>query len=135
MNSTEKQIDEALKKLAQDPVLAAQFDEMRSRDYPNASRRKACELGLKAITARNESALATQRAKAMKHLATAAVSTFKKVVATITPRIDKRQGDLPLAQWSFGHLASAAQAGDQLAVAEIKRRGFEINGTTFTKKA
>jgi hypothetical protein len=71
----------------------------------------------------------------MKHLATAAVSTFKKVVATITPRIDKRVGDLPLSDWNTQHVMQAAEKGEPQAIAEIKKRGYEITGSTFTKKA
>lgn len=137
MTKTEKQIEAALKKLEDDPKLAAEFDQMRSREYPNASRREACELGLKAITARNESALAQQRAAAMKHLSTVAVATFKKAVAAVSPKrpADKRQAQLPLSDWHTQHVMQAAEKGDQLAVAEIQRRGYEINGTTFSKKA
>ena len=133
MKSNEKQIDEAMKRLAADPQLAAEFDQMRSRDYPNASRRKACELGLAALVAHRRATCATSTARTLRSVATKAASTFKKAVAAVT-RPDRRQGDLPLDQWAFGHLATAAQAGDQLAVAEINRRGFEINANqTFRK--
>jgi hypothetical protein len=134
MNSTEK-INAAMAKMDADPELAKAFDAARRIDFPQAkTRREAAALGLVALEARRRSTAATSTAKTLKTVATAAASTFKKALAAVT-RPDRRQGDLPLAQWSFGHLASAAQAGDQLAVAEIKRRGFEINGSTFTKKA
>ena len=136
MNSTEKQIDAALRRLDSDPALAADFDNLRRTEYPGKTRREAAALGLAALEAKRDSALATQRAKAMKHLATAAVNTFKKAVATITKRPDKRQGDLPLDQWHTQHVMQAAEKGDQLAVAEIQRRGYEINAnSTFSKKA
>ena len=136
MNSTEKQIDAALRRLDSDPALAADFDNLRRTEYPGKTRREAAALGLAALEAKRDSALATQRAKAMKHLATAAVTTFKKAVATITKRPDKRQGDLPLDQWHTQHVMQAAEKGDQLAIAEIQRRGYEINAnSTFSKKA
>ena len=81
MNSTEKQIDQAMKRLDSDPALAADFDNLRRTEYPGKSRREACELGLKAITAKNEATLAAVRAKALKYSAAAAVTTFKKAVA------------------------------------------------------
>jgi hypothetical protein len=106
---------------------------MRSRDFPNATRREACELGLKALSAKRDSTLAIQRAKAMKNLAVVAVATFKKAVAVVT-RPDKRQGDLPHGQWAFGHLATAAQAGDKLALNELTARGYsQTSNNTFSK--
>lgn len=48
---------------------------------------------------------------------------------------DKRQGALPLNQWAFGHLATAALASDKLATAELSARGYELNSTnTFSKR-
>ena len=139
MNSTEKQLDQAMKRLDSDPALAADFDNLRRTEYPGKTRREAAALGLIALEAKRDSALAAQRAKAMKYAAAAAVTTFKKAVkavATITKRPDKRQGDLPLDQWHTQHVMQAAEKGDQLAVAEIQRRGYEINSNqTFTKKA
>ena len=138
MNSTEKQIDQAMKRLDADAALAADFDNLRRTEYPGKTRREAAALGLAALEAKRDSALATQRAKAMKHAATAAVTTFKKAVAavaTITKRPDKRVGALPMDQWSFGHLASAAQAGDKLAVAELTARGYsQTSNNTFSKR-
>lgn len=137
MNSTEKQLDEAMKRLDSDPALAADFDKLRRTEYPGKTRREAAALGLIALEAKRESALATQRAKALKYSAAAAVNTFKKAVkavATITKRADKRQGDLPLDQWAFGHLAAAAQAGDKLAIAELTARGYsQTSNNTFSK--
>ena len=136
MNSTEKQIDQAMKRLDSDPALAADFDNLRRTEYPGKTRREAAVLGLAALEAKRDSALANVRAKALKYAATAAVATFKKAVATITKRPDKRQGDLPLDQWHTQHVMQAAEKGDQLAVAEIQRRGYEINAnSTFSKKA
>ena len=58
----------------------------------------------------------------------------KPSTAGKTGSTDKRQGALPLAQWAFGHLASAAQAGDQLAVAELAARGYsQTSNNTFSK--
>jgi hypothetical protein len=139
MNSNEK-INAAMAKMDADPELAKAFDAARRIDFPQAkTRRDAAALGLIALEAKRDAALASVRAKAMKYTANVAAKTFKKAVAavaTITkPRAEKRVGSLPLDQWAFGHLASAAQAGDQLAVAEINRRGFEINANqTFRKK-
>ena len=135
MKSNEKQIDEAMKRLDADPKLGAEFDAMRSRDYPNASRRKACELGLAALEAHRRATCATTTAKTLRTVATKAATTFQKAVSAIKPRTDKRQGDLPLDQWHVQHVMQAAEKGDQLAVAEIKKRGYEITGSTFTKKA
>ena len=123
-------------RLDSDPALAADFDNLRRTEWPGKTRREAAALGLAALEAKRNSALAAQRAKAMKHAATAAVTTFKKAVAKITTRADKRQGDLPLSDWHTQHVMQAAEKGDQLAVAEIQRRGYEINSNqTFTKKA
>ncbi len=134
MKSNEKQIDEAMRRLDADPHLAAEFDQMRSRDYPNASRRKACELGLAALEAHRRATCATTTAKTLRTVATKAASTFKKAVAAITPT-DKRQGDLPLDQWAFGHLASAAEAGDPKAIAELTARGYsQTSNNTFSKR-
>jgi hypothetical protein len=138
MNSTTKQIDAALRRLDADPVLAAEFENLRRTEWPGRTRREAAAAGLAAIQARNEAALATQRATAMKHLATTAVTSFKKAVAAITPKrpADKRVGDLPLDQWHVHHVMQAAEKGDPVAIAEIQRRGYEINNNnTFTKKA
>ena len=136
MTKTE-QLDAAMRHLDADPALAADFDNLRRKEYPGKTRREAAALGLIALEAKRDSALAAQRAKAMKYAATAAVNTFKKAVkavATITKRPDKRQGDLPLAQWAFGHLATAAQAGDQQAVAELTARGYsQTSNNTFSK--
>ena len=49
-------------------------------------------------------------------------------------RADKRVGASPMDQWAFGHLASAAQAGDKLALAELSARGFsQTSNNTFSK--
>lgn len=129
----QKQIDEAMKRLDADPQLAADFDEMRRKEYRGKTRREAAALGLVALEARRRSTAATSTAKTLRSVASTAASTFKSALAAVT-RPDKRQGDLPLAQWSFGHLASAAQAGDQLAVAELAARGYtQTSNNTFSK--
>jgi len=71
----------------------------------------------------------------MAHTAKTATAVFKKAVATITPkRTDKRVGPLPLNQWAFGHLATAAQAGDKLAINELTARGYtQTSSNTFSK--
>ena len=137
MNSTEKQIDAALRRLDSDPALAAEFDSMRKHDYPGKTRREAAALGLAALEAKRDSALATQRAKAMKHLSTVAVATFKKAVAAVSPKrpVDKRQAPLQISDWHTQHVMQAAEKGDPVAIAEIQRSGYKINGTTFSKKA
>ena len=57
-----------------------------------------------------------------------------KPVSAAKGRKDKRQGDLPAAQWAFGHLATAAQAGDKLAIAELSARGYFLtSNNTFSK--
>ena len=138
MNSTQK-VDAAMQKLQDDPQLARDFDVTRKIDFPQATtRREACELGLKAIEAKQLAALAAIRAKAMKYSAATAVKTFKKAVAAvaaITKRpTDKRVGALPFDQWSFGHLAAAAQAGDKLAMTELAARGYsQTSSNTFSK--
>ena len=136
----QQQIDAAMRRLDSDPALAADFDNLRRTEYPGKTRREAAALGLAALEAKRDSALATQRAKAMKHAATAAVTTFKRAVAavaTITKRpVDKRQAPLQISDWHTQHVMQAAEKGDQLAVAEIQRRGYEINAnSTFSKKA
>ena len=139
MNSTTKQIDAALRRLDSDPVLAAEFENLRRAEWPGKTRREAAALGLAAIQARNEAALAAQRALAMKNTANIAARTFKKAVAAVAsitkPRADKRQAPLQISDWHTQHVMQAAEKGDQVAIAEIQRRGFEITGTTFTKKA
>ena len=133
MNSNEKQIDEAMRRLDADPKLAAEFDQMRSRDYPNASRRKACELGLAALVAHRRATAATTTAKTLRTVARKAHSTFKSALAAVT-RPDRRQGDLPLDKWHVQHVMQAAEKGDPQAIAEINRRGYEINANqTFRK--
>ena len=138
MNSTTKQIDAAMKRLDSDPALAADFDNLRRTEYPGKTRREAAALGLAAIQARHEAALAAQRALAMKNTANIAARTFKKAVAavtSITKRSDKRQPPLQISDWHTQHVMQAAEKGDQVAIAEIQRRGYEITGTTFSKKA
>ena len=139
MNSTTKQIDQALRRLDADPALAAEFENLRRAEWPGKTRREAAALGLAAIQARNEAALAAQRALAMKNTANIAARTFKKAVAAVAsitkPRADKRQAPLQISDWHTQHVMQAAEKGDQLAVAEIQRRGYEITGTSFTKKA
>ena len=137
MNST-KQIDAAMKRLEDDPQLARDFDELRRTEYPGKTRREAAALGLAALEARRDAALASVRAKAMKYTANVAAKTFKKAVAAVAaitkPRADKRQGALPMDQWSFGHLATAAQAGDKAAQAELAARGYsQTSNNTYSK--
>ena len=134
MKSNEKQIDEAMRRLDNDPQLAADFDEMRRTEYRGKTRREAAALGLIALEAKRRSTAATTTAKTLRSVATKAASTFKSALAAVT-RPDRRQGDLPLDQWAFGHLASAAQAGDQLAVAELTARGYsQTSNNTFSKR-
>ena len=138
MNSTTKQIDAAMKRLEDDPQLAREFDTLRRTEYPGKTRREAAALGLAALEARRDAALASVRAKAMKYTANVAAKTFKKAVAavaTITKRSDKRQPPLQISDWHTQHVMQAAEKGDPVAIAEIQRRGYEITGTTFSKKA
>jgi hypothetical protein len=134
-----QQIDAAMQKLQDDPLLAKQFDESRKIDFPQAvTRREACEAGLKAIEAKQLAQLAKVRALAMKNNASLAARTFKKAVAavaTITkPRADKRQGALPYDRWAFGHLATAATAGDKAAQVELAARGYtQTSPNTYSK--
>jgi hypothetical protein len=138
MNSTQK-VDAAMKLLENDKQLAADFDRSRKIDFPTATtRRQACELGLKAIEAKQLAALAAIRAKAMKYSAATAVKTFKKAVAVVAPitkrPTDKRVGALPYDQWAFGHLTAAAEAGDKLAVAELTAQGYsQTSNNTYSK--
>ena len=129
MNSTTKQIDAALRRLDADPALAAEFENLRRAEWPGKTRREAAALGLAAITARNESALATQRALAMKNTANIAARTFKKAVAAVAaitkPRADKRQAQLQISDWHTQHVMQAAEKGDQLAVA----KAFDIGAS------
>jgi hypothetical protein len=135
MNSTTKQIDAALRRLDADPALAAEFENLRRAEWPGKTRREAAALGLIALEAKRDAALASVRAKAMKHLSTVAVATFRKAVSAVTKRPDKRQAPLQISDWHTQHVMQAAEKGDQVAIAEIQRRGFEITGTTFSKKA
>lgn len=135
MNSTEKQIDAAMRRLDSDPALAADFDSMRKRDYPGKTRREAAALGLAALEAKRKATCATSKAKTLHNVAKKAATAFKAAVAAI-PRqlVDKRVGKLPMCQWAFGHLAAAAQAGDQLALAELSARGYcQTSNNTFSK--
>ncbi len=132
------QINHALKLMDNDPQLAADFDKVRSSQFPNKTRREAAELALIALEAKQHAALAAERSKALKHLATTAVSKLKSFVTMGRP--DKRQGDLPLDQWHVQHVMQAAERGDTAAIAELQRRGYELksntnsNKTTFTKR-
>ena len=83
MNSTTKQIDAALRRLDSDPVLAADFDNLRRTEWPGKTRREAAALGLAALEAKQLAHLAQVRATAMKHLSTVAAKTFKKAVAAV----------------------------------------------------
>lgn len=136
MNSTEKQINQAMKLLDSDPALAVEFDSMRKRYYPGKTRREAAALGLVAIEAKRKSTSATSTAKTLRTVARAAASTFKAAVAAIPRQLqDKRQGALALNKWAFGHLATAALSGDKLATAELSARGYELNShNTFSKR-
>jgi hypothetical protein len=140
MNKTDQQIDAAMKRLDSDPALAADFDNLRRTEYPGKTRREAAALGLAALEARRDAALASVRAKAMKYTANVAAKTFKKAVAAVAaitkPRADKRQAPLQISDWHTQHVMQAAEKGDPVAIAEIQRRGYEINtNNTFTKKA
>ena len=139
MNSTTKQIDAALRRLDSDPVLAAEFENLRRTEWPGKTRREAAALGLAALEARRDASLASVRAKAMKYTANIAAKTFRQAVAAVSsitkPRADKRQAPLQISDWHTQHVMQAAEKGDQVAIAEIQRRGFEITGTTFSKKA
>jgi hypothetical protein len=139
MNKTDQQIEAAMKRLDSDPALAREFDSLRRTEYPGKTRREAAALGLAALEARRDAALASVRAKAMKYTANVAAKTFKKAVAAVAaitkPRADKRQAPLQISDWHTQHVMQAAEKGDQVAIAEIHRRGFEITGTTFSKKA
>lgn len=133
--NTEK-LDAAMRRLDSDPALAAEFDSMRKRDYPGKTRREAAALGLIALEAKRRATCATSTAKTLRTVAKVASATFKAAVAAI-PRqlLDKRQPPLPLASWAFGHLATAALAGDKLATAELSARGYELtSNNTFSKR-
>ena len=134
MKSNEKQIDEAMRRLDADPQLAADFDEMRRTEYRGKTRREAAALGLIALEAKRRSTAATSTARTLRTVASKAATAFQKAVSAIKPRTDKRQGDLPLDQWAFGHLASAAEAGDPKAIAELTARGYsQTSNNTFSK--
>ena len=134
MNSNEK-INAAMAKMDADPQLAKAFDEARRIDFPQAkTRREAAALGLIALEAKRRSTAATTTAKTLRSVATKAATTFKKAVAAVT-RPDRRVGDLPLDKWHVQHVMQAAEKGDPQAIAEINRRGYEINANqTFRKK-
>lgn len=134
--NTEKQIDQAMKRLDSDPALAADFENLRRKEYPGKTRREAAALGLLAIEAKRKATCATSTAKTLRTVAKVASATFKAAVAAIPRQLqDKRQGALPLDQWAFGHLATAALAGDKLAVAELSARGYELtSNNTFSKR-
>ena len=51
-------------------------------------------------------------------------------------RRDRRQAPLPLASWSFGHLAHDAERGNAEALAELQRRGFaRTSPNSYTRPA
>ena len=134
MNSNEKQIDEAMRRLDADPNLAADFDEMRRTEYRGKTRREAAALGLIALEAKRRSTAATTTAKSLRTVASKAATAFKSALAAVT-RPDRREGDLPLDKWHVQHVMQAAEKGDPQAIAEINRRGYEINANqTFRKK-
>ena len=133
MNSNEKQIDEAMRRLDADPNLAADFDEMRRTEYRGKTRREAAALGLIALEAKRRSTAATTTAKSLRTVASKAATAFKSALAAVT-RPDRREGDLPLDKWHVQHVMQAAEKGDPQAIAEINRRGYEINANqTFRK--
>lgn len=60
----------------------------------------------------------------------------KPLTAPTATRRDRRQAPLPLAGWSFGHLAHDAERGNVEALAELHRRGFARTGqNTFNRNA
>ena len=56
--------------------------------------------------------------------------------APTATRRDRREAPLPLASWSFGHLAHDAERGNAEALTELQRRGFARTArNTFTRPA
>ena len=56
--------------------------------------------------------------------------------APTATRRDRREAPLPVARWSFGHLAIEAENGSPNALAELTRRGFTRTArNTFTRPA
>jgi hypothetical protein len=56
--------------------------------------------------------------------------------APTATRRDRREPPLPLAGWSFGHLAIEAENGSPEALAELQRRGFIRSApNTFSRTA
>ena len=56
--------------------------------------------------------------------------------APTATRRDRREATLPLASWSFGHLAHDAERGNAEALTELQRRGFARTArNTFTRPA
>ena len=55
-------------------------------------------------------------------------SPARPSTAPTATRRDRREAPLPLARWSFGHLAIEAENGSPNALAELTRRGFTRTG-------
>ena len=69
-------------------------------------------------------------------------STHRQAARPSTPptatatRRDRREAPLPLARWSFGHLAHDAERGNAEALTELQRRGFARTApNSFTRPA
>ena len=121
-----------------DRAVAIHREQNLSAPRPSASPAATAQPSAASKPAPKPDRIHEMSAKIMAEAANARRQRMPAVKPVTAPqgRTDKRQGDLPVNQWAFGHLATAAQAGDKLAVAEIQRRGYEINAnSTFSKKA
>lgn len=122
----------AIRKAAVADCIAQALDLKAERDKLRASMRKL--QAAQAALAIPPQAAKPPTARAAKP--SPARQAARPLTAPTATRRDRRQAPLPLASWSFGHLAHDAERGNAEALTELQRRGFARTApNSFTRPA
>jgi hypothetical protein len=125
----------AIRRAAVADCIAQALDLKQEREKLRASMRKleAAQTAL-ALPRAKPRAAKPSPARAVKPSPAARPSTAP--TPPTANRRDRREPPLPLAKWSFGHIAIEAENGNPAALAELTRRGFARTAkNTFTRPA
>ena len=98
--------------------------------------REALRASMKKLEAAQAALAIPPRAKPRAAKPSPARQAARPSTAPTATRRDRRQAPLPLASWSFGHLAHDAERGNAEALTELQRRGFARTApNSFTRPA
>jgi hypothetical protein len=126
----------AMRRAAVADCIARALDLKQEREALRASMRKleAAQAALAIPPRAKPRAAKPSPARAVKPSPAARPSTAP--TPPTANRRDRREPPLPLAGWSFGHLAIEAENGSPEALAELQRRGFIRSApNTFSRTA